>query len=213
MDKSTGQDTVTGSGDAEEQAAGGPDEVPQAGSRRARAVTAAITVLAALVGLGVFAAVRHAGTPDGMGAVGPAPTESAPPVRDVDWRRAAHPLECGELPLRVLDVDIADLVGGDGPEAVVVLRCDAGAGSPPSTVFVYDRRSSRTTPPTPIATLLAGGEDLLLNEVDAEDGVVRGEAFGYSGPGVPRCCPDRHDEVSWQWTGTEFRRETRPLGG
>lgn len=209
---------VPGDGPEDTSAVGGvTDGAPSehgeevSSSRRARAVTGASVLLAVLLGLGVAAALRDDAPRDGLAAPTASPSRAAPAVTDVDWRRVAHPLECGPLPRRVLDVEVADVVAGDGREAVVVLRCDAGAGSPPSAVFVYDRGSLRTEPAAPVATLLDAGEDVLLSDVDAAPGEVTGEGYGYSRPDLPRCCPDRHDTYTWTWTGGGFDRTTRPV--
>jgi hypothetical protein len=207
---------VPGSGDdadarPDDHGAGGAGPDDPSSSRRARAVTGASVVLAVLLALGVAAALREGDPRDGLAAPTATPTRSAPAVADVDWRRVVHPLECGPLPRRVLDVEVADVVPGEGPEAVVVLRCDAGAGSPPSAVFVYDRGSLRTRPATPVATLLDAGEDVLLDDVAAREGEVTGEGYGYGAPDVPRCCPDRHDTYTWTWTGGGFERATSPV--
>jgi len=186
------------------------------GSLPARAVAVAAAVLVLLVGLAAFAAARHDHGDSGgraLGAAGPTASRSAPPVRSVNWSRVHHPLDCGSLPTRVLDVHVSDLTGDGHPEAVVLLRCDAGAGSPPSTIFVYDRASLTATPARPVATLLASSEDVLLNTITVRGRAVTGEAYAYSRPGMPRCCPDRHLRLSWHWTGGGFARTTRSIGG
>lgn len=182
-----------------------------AGRNRARTTLVAAAVLVLLLGLATFVALGPGDGPtDGPTGAVPSPTRK---VTDVDWRQVPHPVDCRELALRVLDVEVANLDGTPGPEAVVVVRCDAGAGSPPSAVLVYDQDSVTSRPPSPAATLLTTGEDVLLAGVSVDSGRIRGEAFAYSAKDVPRCCPDRHLELTWRWTGRDFRRQTRDIGG
>lgn len=131
-------------------------------------------------------------------------------VDQVDWTRVAHPLACGRLAVRLLDVEVRDVTGDGEPEAVVLLRCDAGAGSPPSAMYVYNRAPRSGEVPSPMAILLRQEEDLLLNEITTAERMIQGTAYAYSGPDVPRCCPDRHLRLTWRWTGTRFAQQSEP---
>lgn len=180
------------------------------GGAGGRTVAAVVAMVVLLLVLAAYLALRGGDEPrHGRGA--PTPSAAPTPVDEVDWRAVRHPLDCGPLPLRVLDVATADLTGDGRAEAVVVLRCDAGAGSPPSTIFVYDERSTASQPVRALATLLAGEEDVLVNAVSTEGGRVRAEAWGYSRPTLPRCCPDRHSEITWRWDGHGFSRTSARL--
>jgi hypothetical protein len=130
-------------------------------------------------------------------------TPTAPSLNRVDWSAVHHPMECGELPQQVTKVAVGDATGDNRAEAVVVVRCAAGAGSPPSGVFVYGTQPGRPDPQL-LADLIRPDQDVLVEDVkiSVEGVTVRG--LGYSAPDVPRCCPDRQINRRWQWSGAGF---------
>jgi hypothetical protein len=133
-----------------------------------------------------------------VGAAGPGGT-----LDRVDWSTVDYPLTCDGTATRVQDVRLGD-VDGDGPsEAVVTVRCDAGAGSPPSALYVYDGRPGRLRL---LGTLLRPEDDVLLTTVRVQDRKVTATGTSYSSDQVPRCCPDQRFSATWQWNGSRFRR-------
>jgi hypothetical protein len=81
---------------------------------------------------------------------------------------------------------------------VVVARCDSGAGSPPSGVYVVDGAgaSARVTD-----TLVRTDQELQIATITAVAGGLRATGLGYSGVDVPRCCPDQHVTLDWRIEG------------
>ncbi len=84
---------------------------------------------------------------------------------------------------------------------VVVARCDSGAGSPPSGVYVVDGAgaSARVTD-----TLVRTDQELQIATITAVAGGLRATGLGYSGVDVPRCCPDQHVTLDWRIEGGQL---------
>lgn len=171
------------------------------------AATAGVVALAGLLQPGSAtatqtgaASVRKA-TADGGGAL-PAP----------DPAGVAFPLTCGGVGTTVTQKATGDLDGDGSPEAVAVVRCDAGSGSPPSGVYVLTRAAKGES--RVVATLVdprdkrSVGPDFAIH-----DGVILATLLGYSGPRVPSCCPDEEERVAWQWKNGVFVRAERPEAG
>lgn len=151
-----------------------------------RSTTRHVAVLAAA------AAVVAAGAALATG--GPGRRPAAVP----QWESVRYPLDCGDAGLVVeWSEEHVDLTGDGRPEAVREVRCDAGAGSPPSAVYVFTADAAGQ--PDLWATLVEPSEGLLVGEVEvARDGSsVSVLADAYSGPSVPRCCPDTHHHLTW----------------
>jgi hypothetical protein len=94
------------------------------------------------------------------------------------------------------------------PYTVVVARCDSGAGSPPSGVYVVQAEPLRV-----VATLVRPTQDLEVSALTASrDGggaassvqTVQVAATGYSNADVPRCCPDTKVTLTWQALGDQL---------
>jgi hypothetical protein len=132
-------------------------------------------------------------------------TAPPPDLDQVNWSAIRHPMDCANLGQEVTKVAIGDATGDGQPEAVVVVRCAAGAGSPPSGAFAYTGEPGRPEPRL-VATLVRPDEDLMIDNatISIEGITLRGYAF--SSPNVPRCCPDRKIDWRWQWTGSDFGR-------
>ncbi|MGN6333505.1 MAG: hypothetical protein ACTHOD_17965 [Motilibacteraceae bacterium] len=130
----------------------------------------------------------------------PAPSSSAD-VADVlahvDWARIV-PMRCAPIPVVVDQVLVADVTGDGVPDALVKARCDAAAGSPPSSLFAY---AGGEQGPTPLGPLVTERDDVLLGPVTTAGGVVSVKATSWSGPDVPRCCPDVERVLRWRWDG------------
>lgn len=130
----------------------------------------------------------------------PAP---GPPLAVRDWASVRFPLDCGRFGWQVVSRVFGDVTGDGRPDAVVVVACNAGAGSPPEHIFAYDG-ASPPGPPRLLATLTAPGLQFVTG-LKIVGRTVSGTAYGYSSDRIPRCCPDLRFPVVWEWTGTAFR--------
>lgn len=129
----------------------------------------------------------------------------------VEWNRVSYPDRCGRYGhITVLRHILYDF-GDDGfPDAVVEVRCNFGAGTPPSALYVYDGRSSARHPEL-LATLLAAtarpaSHYFQTNTFSVYDDVVRTKAGGFTSRHVPSCCPDRSLHLEWVWRNGRFTR-------
>ncbi|WP_035804793.1 hypothetical protein [Kitasatospora mediocidica] len=153
-------------------------------------------VVAAALAAGPAAGAVRTASP---GSPRPVPTAQAP-----DPAKAALPLDCGPLPVKIAISFSADL--GDGtPSTVVAAHCDAGNGTPPDGVFVLGEGPDGV--PVVRDTLVRWQENLTLTRLALRsDGVLTGQAVGYSGDGVPRCCPDLKVNLNWSRKGGSYVR-------
>ncbi|MFF8954718.1 hypothetical protein [Streptomyces sp. NPDC014894] len=175
------------------------------------ATAAAMAAVAALAGLlqpeaatasqSERPAARSA--PAGPGAAAPAP----------DPARVKLPLECATVSAVVTKKATGDLDGDGAPETVVAARCDAGAGTPPSGVYVL--AASRDGGPRVVATLIAPELRQNVERLAVRNETITATLLGYSSPEVPLCCPDERENAEWRWEGGKFLRtppnEPRPL--
>jgi hypothetical protein len=132
-------------------------------------------------------------------------TPAAPALDQVDWSARRYPMDCGGLPQEVTRVVLGDATGDRRAEAVVAARCAAGAGSPPSAVFVFGVQAGQPEPQL-LATLIKLDQNVLIDDVGASVEGITARGHGYSSPDVPRCCPDLEIDWRWQWTGSGFAR-------
>ncbi len=188
-----------------------------------RTVSAAL-VVAALAGLGwwLSAASRSGGygagrapslpgTPlTGPSAAPPAgtPRPPAPDLARVDWSRVTYPLACGGVPTTVVAVSGGDVAADGVPDAAVAVRCDAGAGSPPTELYLYVPPGAGDSSPRRLATLVEQTDDVLLTTVAVDASGVRATGFAYSSARVPRCCPDQRVDLRWAPDDVRFLRST-----
>ncbi len=87
------------------------------------------------------------------------------------------------------------------PATIVVARCDSGAGSPPSGVFVVDGADAAATV---TATLVRPSAQVEISSVTVTANRLRATGMGYSSPDVPRCCPDRNVTLEWRIDGSRL---------
>jgi hypothetical protein len=126
----------------------------------------------------------------------PARPAAAPPAAP-DWKLIRYPLDCDGFGVVLMDSqDGLDFTGDGRPEAVRLVRCNAGAGSPPSVLYAFTAQRDGT--PRLLQTLLRPSEDLLVNAFYTEDGQIYGPADGCSSDDVPRCCPDVQKQLTWE---------------
>jgi hypothetical protein len=123
------------------------------------------------------------------------------PFAGVDWAALTRSPACGGVQNVLQQVVDGDVTGDGIPEAVVLTRCDAGAGSPPSQLYVFTTGALGGAPRL-LATLLDGTQ-WQVGSVKVRDGriVVDGAK---SSPAAPSCCPDIHRHLSWHWNGATF---------
>jgi hypothetical protein len=144
--------------------------------------------------------MTSAGTPTPT----PTPASSADVadvLEHVDWARVV-PMRCDPIPVVVDQVLVADVTADGVPDALVRARCDAAAGSPPGSLFAYAGGAGSDGGPTPLGPLVTERDDVLLGPVSVAGGVVSVKATSWSGPDVPRCCPDVQRVLRWRWDGS-----------
>jgi hypothetical protein len=126
----------------------------------------------------------------------------------------ARPMGCGEV--RHVAVPVVKIkekrydFNGDGVrDTVVAVRCDTGAGNPPSAVFAV-----AATPAGPLVERLLdpreGGVVTQLRPAGADLSIV---SMSYSAD-APRCCPDLEVTYAFRWDGEHFAPESttrRPI--
>jgi len=155
-------------------------------------------LVAALAGACAAPSTVSAGSSPSTGAGDPPATSPAPtlPTRlPVSAIHAALGCPAG------MGVSVARRVAA--PELtpaslVVAARCASGAGSPPSGVYLLEvaNGSLRLA-----ATLVASHQQVQVTSVAVRGRTVTVRGSTYSGPGVPRCCPDVPYLRSWTVTG------------
>ncbi len=102
------------------------------------------------------------------------------------------PATIGVLVLQRLAVQL------EHPYTVVVARCDSGAGSPPSAVFVVAGGGSAARV---VQTLVPSSQELQVSALISTTDGIEISAAGYSRSDVPRCCPDRTVTLAWRKAG------------
>lgn len=144
----------------------------------------------------------------------PSPTSSTSvvtvpsvPLESVDWSAVQYPFECGTtrqgtVGWKVWDVAYPTPVDNVG-RAVVLVTCNAGAGTPPVNLLVYDSATSSAAPH--LAQVLIRSEDnWTANDVRVDGDQLALPAFGYSSGDIPRCCPDVTTTLTWQWQDGQY---------
>lgn len=131
----------------------------------------------------------------------------APPAKGVDlgsvnWNAVKYPIDCGSTGTKVLDKSFTTPSAGHHVSLLMV-ACDAGAGSPPRSIFVYDSATSATEPHL-LQTLSSDGMSRLTKSFKVNGAGVVATGSSYSGDSVPRCCPDGTFTSRWTWSGTTY---------
>lgn len=165
---------------------------------RVRSVSLPVAVLVVLGAAAVGAVGPARGTP--TPAPTPAPTSAqrsarSPALIPAALAGALRPaLACPADVGVVLESRATAPAALDESAVVVAGRCDAGAGNPPSGVFLVaaDGGSPRVT-----QTLVPDSADLVLPTVSVSADAVTVLASGFSSVDVPRCCPDRAVVHRW----------------
>ncbi len=126
---------------------------------------------------------------------------SAPPELPIDLLAAVTgQVDCGGDTMVMVRQYRYDFSGDGVQDALVAVRCDTGAGSPPSSVFALQAGEQG---PLVVGKLLDGDAGEVVTEVTGQgsEAIVKGFAFS---PTAPRCCPDLDVMHRYQWVGTAF---------
>lgn len=196
-------------------------------SRRSRLVLtlAAVAAIAAIVGviLRVDTGGRHgvattdaptvaSTTSSTVATTTTVPTTSttAPssvPLQSIRWASLVYPMtaRCGNVfdpPVVVESVDYATPAAGV-QLAVVVARCNAGAGSPTASVYVFNHAASAESPHLS-QTLISDTDGWLAKAATIDGATISLPVHGYSSASVTHCCPDVEATLLWNWTGSQY---------
>ncbi|MEU5211332.1 hypothetical protein [Streptomyces sp. NPDC020742] len=132
------------------------------------------------------------------------------PVAAPDPAKVSFPVDCGPHRLDVVHKASGDLDGDGTTETVAQVRCHSDTGTPPSAVYVLAEPTEGRAAPRIVATLLAPAQQLSVRRLTVRQGVISAGLLGYSRLDVPRCCPDVHKDVKWQWKGGKFVQSELP---
>lgn len=124
------------------------------------------------------------------------PADLLPTVRDA--------MKCGAI--RKVPVPVVKIrekrydFNADGVrDAVVAVRCDPGAGNPPSAVFAV-----AATPTGPVVEqLIDPAQGDVVRELRPAGTELAVVSLGYS-TDAPRCCPDVEVTYAFRWDGQRF---------
>ncbi|MFE1831069.1 hypothetical protein [Streptomyces yangpuensis] len=135
------------------------------------------------------------------------PAAKGPQATAPDPAAVTYPLDCKGAPRAVTATAQGDLDGDGRPETVAAVRCDAGSGTPPHAIYVLTQDPAEGARPRVVATLLDTPQRQTATELTVRDRTVTASLLGYSGPEVPRCCPDKKQFAKWRWADGKFRQE------
>ncbi|MEV7613043.1 hypothetical protein [Streptomyces sp. NPDC089799] len=182
--------------------------LPHNDARPLHWLATAAAMAAVIAGAGFLQPAAEAGTLSApAGPAAPGTPRTAPRVAAPDAALAQYPLDCRGGPHQVTATAHGDLDGDGRPETVAAVRCDAGLGTPPNALYVLTQDTAAGTPPRVVATLLPAAQRKNVTELAVSDGKITATLLGYSGPDVPRCCPDTRQHAKWAWTGGKFSHE------
>lgn len=182
--------------------------VPELAHSQARPIhwVATATAVAAVVAASSFLQPDAATAAQSAGHTSTRAAAGARPAPDAD--AVSYPLDCGPLKVLVQKKASGDLDGDGRPETVAVVRCDAGAGTPPNGVYVVTGAADAGGKPRVVATLVDPAERLSVTDFAIRDAAVTATLLGYSSTDVPSCCPDQKQQAKWQWKNGAFVRST-----
>ena len=135
------------------------------------------------------------------GGSGPATAAALPPeLLDV----LTGSVDCAGAPLVQVRQHRYDFTGDGVEDALIAVRCDAGAGAPPSAVFAV---AARPGPPEVVDELLSADAGEVVKDLQAVGANAVVTTFGF-GPDAPRCCPDLEVTHNFRWDGVTFGEPT-----
>jgi hypothetical protein len=146
--------------------------------------------------------------------VAPAPTTTpisraaGTPLTSVAWASINYPFGCGTtlqgaVGYRVVQVAYPESAPGR-KVAIVMVECNAGAGTPPVELLVYDGASSPLAPHL-AQTLIAVSSRYQASRFTASGATLAVNVNGFSSAAVPNCCPDVHETLTWHWTASGYQ--------
>ncbi|HUR73789.1 MAG TPA: hypothetical protein VMZ00_05900 [Sporichthya sp.] len=109
-------------------------------------------------------------------------------------------MDCLGAPLVQVRQHRYDFTGDGVEDALVAVRCDPGAGAPPSGVFAV---AARPGGPEVIDELLSPDAGEVVKDLQAVGPNAVVTSFGF-GPSAPRCCPDLEVSHTYRWDGAAF---------
>jgi hypothetical protein len=126
----------------------------------------------------------------------------------VSWASVSYPFGCGStlqgpVGYKVVQVGYPHAAPGR-TVAVVMVECNAGAGTPPVELLVYDGASSSLVPHL-AQTLTTTASRYQASGFTASGATLTVTVNGFSSSAVPNCCPDVHTTLSWHWTGSGYQ--------
>ena len=135
------------------------------------------------------------------------------PLDTVEWSSVRYPFDCGDtqrgpVGWKVRDIAYATPAGGTAL-AIILVTCDAGAGTPPANLLVYDSATSRSTPHL-LQTLVRSDDNWTADHIGASGDTVSLAVAGYSAERIPRCCPDVTATLIWRWSGGSYTPANAP---
>ena len=142
----------------------------------------------------------------------PAPTQgsaaaSVPALTSVDWPSVSFPVaaHCRHFQPPVIVSQVAYAAPAPGVDvAILLVRCNAGAGAPPVVLYVYDRALPGDRAHL-AATLVDDRDNWQAGAFNAQGATVSIPVAGFSSNSVPNCCPDVQTTLSWTWDGAGYR--------
>ncbi len=134
----------------------------------------------------------------GCGGGGGSATAAALPPELLDVLTSQ--VDCAGAPLVQVRQHRYDFTGDGVEDALVAVRCDSGAGAPPSAVFAV---AARPGGPEVVDELLGPDEGEIVKDLRAVGPSAVVTSFGF-GPAAPRCCPDLELSHTYRWDGTAF---------
>lgn len=138
----------------------------------------------------------------GCGSGGGPATAAALPPELLDVLTAQ--VDCAGAPLVQVRQHRYDFTGDAVEDALVAVRCDAGAGAPPSAVFAV---AARPGGPEVLDELLSPEKGEVVKDLQAVGPNAVVTTFGF-GPQAPRCCPDLEVQHTFRWDGATFGEPT-----
>lgn len=133
----------------------------------------------------------------GCGGGGPALAAPLPPEL-LDLLKGQ--MDCAGAPLVQVRQHRYDFTGDGVEDALVAVRCDPGAGAPPSAVFAI---AARPKGPEVVDELLKADAGEVVSDLEAAGPNAVVTTFGFSA-NAPRCCPDLQISHTYRWDGTGF---------
>ncbi len=113
-------------------------------------------------------------------------------------------VDCAGAPLVQVRQHRYDFTTDGVEDALVAVRCDSGAGAPPSAVFAV---AAGPDGPEVVDELLDADDGEVVKDLSAVGPNAVVTTFGF-GPDAPRCCPDLEISHTYRWDGAAFGEPT-----